>query len=371
MTEIKKYGKRLVAVRQGIIAGVSFILLGFSGVISSAQQIDVEASFSRDTVLIGDQLDFTLRVIQPDSLKLNIPVFTDSLTRGVELVRPVRMDTVRKKNHLLEIIHRYRVIVFDTGGTVVLDPVRVGYTYHGMKATLASRPVSLVVKPIPIEPSKGPRDIKQPVKVPFIVYALYFLFWFMILQLVALGIYFLVSHLQKKKRKDRLPEIMRKPAEPPHIFALRELNNLKDARLWQQGRVKEYYTRLTDILRKYLEYRYDIKALEQTSAETLRSLTAVGFNDNRLFEILKEVLETGDLVKFAKYQPQPDVNESMLLNAFVFVNETKESWKKEEESGEKEKIPETDHNGSESEEERDDVKNEAETQEGKEGSDHA
>ncbi|MCD6200932.1 MAG: hypothetical protein J7K46_03900 [Bacteroidales bacterium] len=371
MTEMKKYGKRFVSVRQGIIAGISFIMLCFSGVTGRAQQIDVEASFSRDTVLIGDQLDFTLRVVQPDSLKLNIPVFRDSITRGVEIVRTLRMDTVRKKNHLLEIIHRYRVIVFDTGGIVVMDPVVVGYIYHGMKATLASRPVKLVVKPIPIEPSKGPRDIKKPIKIPLIVYAFYFFFWFMVLQLVALGIYFLVAHVRKKSRKERLPEIMRKPAEPPHIFALRELNNLKDARLWQQGRVKEYYTRLTDILRKYLEYRYDIKALEQTSGETLHSLTAAGFNDNRLFGILKEVLETGDLVKFAKFQPQPDVNESVLLNAFVFVNETKESWKKEDQSIREEKKTETDLNDSEPDEEGVEVRDEKEKQEGKEEKDHA
>jgi len=371
MTEIKKYGKRFVYMRQRIITGIFFIMFCFSGVTGRAQQIDVEASFSRDTVLIGDQLDFTLRVVQPDSLKLNIPVFTDSITRGVEIIPPLYMDTVRKKNHVLEIIHRYRVIVFDTGGVVIMDPVEVSYTYHGMKATLASGPVKLVVKHIPLDLSKGPRDIKKPVKIPFIVYAFYFFFWFLILQLVALGIYFLVWQVRKKNRKSRLPEIMRKPAEPPHIFALRELNNLKDARLWQQGQVKEYYTRLTDILRNYLEYRYDIKALEQTTGETLQSLTAAGFNDNRLFGILKEVLETGDLVKFAKFQPQPDVNESMMLNAFVFVNETRESWKKESENSEKKESMEAERNESDKEGAPVAIKEVLEKQEGKEENGHA
>ncbi len=327
--------------KKGFVAAIFLLILSVSGTVGTAQQIDVEAFFSRDTVLFGDQLDFTVRVVQPDTLKLHIPVFTDSIARGVEIVRPLRADTVRKKDHILEITHRYRVIVFDTTGAVVAGPVEVSYISHGMKATLASRPVMLVVKTLRVDPSKGPRDIKKPYKIPFIYYLFYFLFWFMVLQLLAVGVYFLVFHIRRKKRKGELPEIVRKPAEPPHVFALRELNSLKEARLWQQGLVKEYYTRLTEILRKYLEYRYELKALEQTTEETLDSLKAAGFNDNRLYGILKDILETGDLVKFAKYEPQPDVNESVLLNAFVFVNDTKESWKKELQAGEKEGVPET------------------------------
>ena len=335
MTGNSIYVKSKQQKLSGIFMALLLLSLIFPGKAIS-QEVSVESSFSRDTVLIGDQLDFTLHVIQPDSLHLQIPTYTDSIVSGLDIIKKLRDDTIRKKNHMLEITRSYRIIVFDTG-VVVVNPIKVSYTSHGMKAALSTRPLELVVKSLPVDVSKGIRDIKHPYKMPMTLQEI--LFRVLVVVLLALIIYLIIWYIRKKKKqKSGLPEIMRKPAEPPHVFALRELNLLKDARLWQQGMVKEYYTRLTDILRKYLEYRYEIKALEQTTLEILESLTGTGFNDNRLYGILKEILETGDLVKFAKYQPKPDVNESMLLDAFVFVNETKESWKKGAESDfEKEK----------------------------------
>ena len=341
--------------KQHKISGIFMALLFLSLVFPQktiAQGVSVEASFSKDTVLIGDQLDFTLHVIQPDSLHLQIPIYTDSIVSGLDIIKKLRNDTIRKNNHILELVRSYRIIVFDTG-VVVVNPIEVSYTSHGMKAALSTRPLELVVKSLPVDVNKGIRDIKHPYKMPMTLQEI--LFWVLIVVLLALAVYLIIWYVRKKKKqKSGLPEIMRKPAEPPHVFALRELNLLKEARLWQQGMVKEYYTRLTDILRKYLEYRYGIKALEQTTLEILESLTGTGFNDNRLYGILKEILETGDLVKFAKYQPKPDVNESKLLDAFVFVNETKESWKKEEGSDlEKEKEQEQEEQKEEKKEEDD------------------
>jgi hypothetical protein len=221
------------------------------------------------------------------------------------------------------------VTSFDTGGVVLVDPLEVSWERDSVKARLQTRPLQLVVRMLPVETDKGPRDIKEPYKVPLTWQEI--LLWSMIAAAIILALWLGIRYWKKRKEEKSMPEIRRKPAEPAHVFALRELNTLREARLWQQGKVKEYYTRLTDILRTYLEYRYGIRALEQTTPETLTALEKTGFNDNRLKGILGQILETGDLVKFAKYVPQPDVNESVLLDAFVFVNETKESWKKEAE----------------------------------------
>ena len=364
MKENKIYGKRKRKILQGIRVGfLSFGLFAYT-LAGLAQQIDVETFFSRDTILIGDQLDFTLQVTQPDTLHLQIPAYADSIVSGVDIIKQLRNDTIRDKNHRLQIERRYRVSVFDTG-VVVIPPVEVSYKANGIKATLSSQPVKLVVKTLPVDLHKGLKDIKRPYNMPLTLKEI--LFWALMAILLAGTVFFLFWYRRKKKQKDRLPKIVLKPTEPPHVFALREMNILKDARLWQQGQVKEYYTRLTDILRKYLEYRYEIKAMEQTSIETMESLTKAGFNDNRLYSMLKEILDTGDLVKFAKYLPQPDKNESMLLNAFVFVNETKKAWKKESEPEEKNELLKEEQEESEGSA----LMQSEKKQERKEGEDHA
>jgi hypothetical protein len=141
--------------------------------------------------------------------------------------------------------------------------------------------------------------------------------------------YFLIYSLRRKKRDEPIIRKIR-PSEPAHIIALRDLDKLKSEKIWQQDKIKLYYTRLTEILRVYIENRYGILAMEQTSNETLQSLLESGFNDNNLFEKLKEILLLADLAKFAKAKPLASENETAMLSSYIFVNETKEAWKKVE-----------------------------------------
>jgi hypothetical protein len=88
--------------------------------------------------------------------------------------------------------------------------------------------------------------------------------------------------------------------------------------------VKDYYTRLTDIIRVYLEDRYEVRAMEQTTYEILSQ-----FKDEnspikgKLYSSLQKTLDTSDLVKFAKYTPLADENHFVLVNAYALVEETK------------------------------------------------
>jgi hypothetical protein len=125
-----------------------------------------------------------------------------------------------------------------------------------------------------------------------------------------------------KKNKPLLPT--RTSIEPAHVIALRNLDLLKEAKLWQQGQVKQYYTNLTDIIRIYIEQRFEVPAMEQTSDEILASLRKIAIEDESCFAALKEILLLADLVKFAKALPLPNENESNILNAYLFVNHTKE-----------------------------------------------
>lgn len=119
------------------------------------------------------------------------------------------------------------------------------------------------------------------------------------------------------------------PAVPPHERAIQDLETLHNQKLWQSGKVKSYYTRLTDIVRTYLEGRYGIRALEQTTDEIMRELRTADLADRSRNE-LRDLLRTADLVKFAKHQPAAEENEVFYYTAYYFVENTKQAPEAEE-----------------------------------------
>jgi len=113
------------------------------------------------------------------------------------------------------------------------------------------------------------------------------------------------------------------PVLLPHQIALNELNKISAQKLWQHGREKEYYTKLTDVIRHYMEARFNIAAPEMTSSEILEETKPIQNEYPAAYDSLKKLLQVGDLVKFAKWHPLADENELSLNICYLFVNQTK------------------------------------------------
>ena len=113
-----------------------------------------------------------------------------------------------------------------------------------------------------------------------------------------------------------------KPKLPPYEQAIKELDEIKQLKLWQQGKEKEYFTSITDTLRRYLVDRFGVNAMEKTSAEILDRVKSVD-EIVPAYDKLEQVLKLADYVKFAKFRPLPDENDLSLMNAYFFVNQTK------------------------------------------------
>jgi hypothetical protein len=130
----------------------------------------------------------------------------------------------------------------------------------------------------------------------------------------------LVYFLKRKNKVEEIEElnVIKKPA---HEIALESLNELRNQKLWQQGRVKEYHIVISDSLRTYLENRYAIGAMEMTSDEIIQSLRLI-IADVELKNKLSRVLILSDMVKFAKEQPLPNENELSWEHAIEFVKQT-------------------------------------------------
>ena len=102
---------------------------------------------------------------------------------------------------------------------------------------------------------------------------------------------------------------------------MKEIERLKEERMTSSENTKEYYTRLTDTLRKYIEERFGFNAMEMTSSEIIDRLNSV--DDRKMIDELKELFSTADLVKFAKYSTLINENDANLVNAIEFINTTK------------------------------------------------
>jgi len=283
----------------------------------SAQQISFKASIDSTALLIGQQSMMHLVVSGPASLKYTFPVFQgDTLVNGVEVVQAGPLDTLEMANNLIRIKKDYIVTSFDSG-LYYIPPVKM---LAGLDI-IESNEMVLKIATYSVDTAKVKiYDIKGVQKAPFVLgdYFLTLLLFLLIWALTLLIIWFI---LKKKYGKEK--EIL--TAEqllPAHVVAIMELDRLKSEKIWKIGKNKEYYTNLSDILRKYIQRRFMINALEMTTDEIL-VLFKRDKSTQSVYQNLRQILQLADLVKFAKIQPLENENEMSIMNSYLFVNQTK------------------------------------------------
>ena len=305
---------RTIYYRTGL--ALLFLLAGFSA--GHSQGINARVYFDSQEILIGDQVKFHIEVIKPQGAKVSLPVLGDTLHTKVEILSAFAADSVLDANNQTVITASYLVTSFDAG-VHEIQPLPVAFEFMGHADTLRTGFTSLRVISPEIDESKGIYDIKPPIAMPVTV--LEVLPWVLLFFWLLAGVYVLMYFIKRQKKQKELEEAKR--VETAHEVALKELEKLKSEKLWQSGEVKAYYTRLTDILRKYLENRFGLRAMESTSVEILRDMEVIMHREEKDLELIREILQTGDMVKFAKFSPEPSVNENCYDYTVMFVLETK------------------------------------------------
>jgi len=309
-----------------------FILI--SGVVYS-QSVSVMATLDSASLAIGQQAGLHIKVTGPATLRYSFPPFAgDTLIRGIEIVHRQPIDTVKLDQGFIQLTANYTVTSFDSG-LYYIPPIKL----LAGTDTIESNPLALKVLTYSVDTANYKLfDIKQHMNPPF-VWSDYLLWPLLLLLLVALaagGWRFWRKH-RKSSTEDE--EKIRLSKLPPHEAALQELDKLKSERPWKEGRINNFLTRLTEIIRTYMERRYHINALEMTTADILE-LFQKDKESQSVYQNLKQILQLADLVKFAKYQPLENENELSLMNAYLFVNQTKI-----EEVAPEEKMDETEKGG--------------------------
>lgn len=179
------------------------------------------------------------------------------------------------------------------------------------------------VVPVELDTTQAAIDIKGVQEPPFVLFDYISDTLLTIIGVVILLALIVAGYLYYRKKK-RPEEKTVSPEDmlPPHERALKALAVLKEDKLWQNGQEKEYYTRLTEILREYIDDRFHINAMEMTSSQILSVLRS-NKETKAVDTQLKQILEMADFVKFAKMRPLPDDNEATMRDAITFVEETK------------------------------------------------
>jgi hypothetical protein len=287
-----------------------------------SQDVKIISAFDTTKILIGDQIKFTITVDQPADLQIALPEFKDTLIKNIEILSGPLTDSIRNIKGLLRIRKEYLITSFDSGHYQIPPVYAELKNEQGLKRFYSDY-TYLEVQRTPVTPADTTAqifDILAPYKAPLTFGEI--LPWILLILLLSIILYFGIKFFKKFRNKDSGQKVVVIP-DPAHIVAFHELERLRDEKLWQKGEVKQYYTRLTEILRQYLENRFMVYSLELTTAETLDALLYTGFRKDENFKRLKSVLAGADMVKFAKYNPEPTENESYFQDAWIFVSETK------------------------------------------------
>ena len=272
-------------------------------------QASVEAKIDPMEIMIGEQAQVTITVQAQDGDKVVFPTWKPRqlLVPGVEVL------DAKKPTDNTQVL---TLTSFD-GKVYHLPPFKVKVNGKEVKsADLALKVVEVEVDTTKLDQFYGPKDVQD---VPFQWSDLSLSFWLSVLLLLLIALnYYLYLRLRDNKPIITHIKIVKRLL--PHQKAMKEIEQIKADKMVSSDNQKEYYTKLTDTLRRYIEERYGFSAMEMTSTEIIERLMAT---DQQSLEELRQLFMTADLVKFAKYSTMINENDANLVSAIDFINQTK------------------------------------------------
>lgn len=280
-------------------------------------QVVVEAHTDTASILIGEQIQLSLKCTANANQRVSFPNFQpqQSLIKGIEVVNCGKIDTLLlNEGKRIQLTRKYTITSFDSA-MYNIPPFQV--KVDG-KEYLSRGSIGLKVNTVQVDlkhPDQfnGPHDvIEQPFTWSWSLIASVVIGLALIVIIVAIAVRLSDPKLITRK-------VVINPPTPAHVTAISHIEKIKHQSLTD---TKQYYMELTEALRTYIEKRFGFSAREMTTGEIIDQLTLVG-NEQALFE-LKEVLLTADLVKFAKHSTTLSEQDKSLVQALDYVQTTKQ-----------------------------------------------
>lgn len=302
--------------------GVFIILL--LGFLSYSQAQEFTAKLSSPEIRIGEQATLVLECrFSAAEKQIMLPALKDTISKFIEVVDISTVDTTFDEDDITSKFFTQEITITSwDSGLHIIPPLKA--VIGGV--TLYSEPILLSVKTVELVAEQDIRDIKGIIEVPFSLWdwilARKFLVGIVLTILILLIIGYFIYRKYSNKPKD-IEEEQIVPKEDADIIANRKLNELESKKVWQAGNVKEYHSQLSFIIREYIENRFEINALEQTTDEI--SMLLVSHPDINKAELqqLIQMLQLADMAKFAKQKPIGVENEQALKVGYSFIEKTK------------------------------------------------
>ncbi len=297
----------------------AILILFSSGLFAQNEREDLRATLSRDSILIGDRVEWMVRFDLKEGEEYMIQPPAEPVAAGIETVAPLSIDTLSAKKNRLDIEGKIILTSFDSGSYNLPQLVALVRRTNGRIDTLCFDGPLLAVNTIPVDTATYEiKDIKGQIGYPVTFKEL--LPWFGLLLLVA-ALAYAIWRFIKYRRENRT--FFGKPIvkDPPHVVALRNIDKIRKQKLWQNNKQKQFYTAITEVLRVYIAGRFGISALERPSGEMLADLRKQDVTDKQ-YDEMAELFGRADLVKFAKYSATEEENEEVIPTAVRFVNDT-------------------------------------------------
>lgn len=285
-------------------------LVGFS-----QTQFDVSLSIvaQKNQVELGEPVLVSMRLTFPASISTEnviFPAFKDSvrINDSIDIINisPATSETAtdNQGNPIITWQQEFTIALY-AGGTISLPAFQavVG------SDTVATNILTFSVNAPTVNMEEGIKGMKDIAEDPYTFWELVWLFikkyaiWIGLLVALILG---WIIYKRKFKKSQTTEEVI-VPKIPLEEQLLLQLEAIEQQELWQQNKHKEYYTEVTNVIRRYLEHKYEISTFEKTSFEILSSLKLSAINKND-YQQLESLFELADMIKFAKSLPSPQEN---------------------------------------------------------------
>ena len=281
--------------------------------------ISVSSQVDKSKITIGDLIRYTVTVTHDEKVQVEMPG-TGANLGGFE-IRNYKVEDPRKQNGQVFSTATYTISTFITG-EFVIPPLTVVYQLPGdtTRHFLSTDKIKIVVESVKPSEAGDIKDIKPPLEIPRN--------WWLLARNVGIGLLIIamavsgwIGYRRWKQGKGLIP-VRQTPPRPPHEIALEALDRLRNSGFLENGEIKAFYIELSEVIRRYVEGRYFIIAMEMTTTEVLQNLSGASVTEEEM-NLFRVFLEQCDLVKFAKYIPSPDENEAALNEAHDIVEKTK------------------------------------------------
>ena len=359
-------------IRQIYISLISLVvLLSLSAIEARGEVPTISGCFSKDSIEVGDHVEYIIDIETDRAVNIGVPDFrkartpkeVDELAKKkrsmstyeeynediFEFIEESELDTIKVDGRRLHLRKRYTLAAMETGALPMIPALiyfdknrEIPDTLYGrdtlylnvqsymeLDTTLFLKADPTAEQGIGVDSEMAQSLLKDegiftqknlPFKFAEIRdYAIYGVIILIILALVV----WLVTMAVIAHRKIGGKEIKPQPKLPPHVIAIKALEELKHRKLWQNNKHKLYYSSITSILKVYIEDRWHVSVLDKTSNEVIAELREVDIPRDSRSDLIA-ILQTADFVKFAKAIPEAEENEACYTRAYYFVENTKQ-----------------------------------------------